>query len=112
MAHFAKVENGVVVDLIVINNDDCNGGDFPESESFGRAYIAMLAINDLRLNGEWFQTSYNDNFRGRLGQIGFVFDPDAGDHGEFIEPEGFFPPDLDSPTVLVDELEEIANASE
>lgn len=59
MAHFAKIENGVVTDLVVIANDDCGGGDFPESEPIGQAFIASLAQNDPRLEGSWVQTSYN-----------------------------------------------------
>jgi hypothetical protein len=59
MAHFAKVENGIVVDLIVIDNNDCGGGNFPQSEELGRQHILKLTENDDRLNGVWFQTSYN-----------------------------------------------------
>jgi hypothetical protein len=99
MAHFCKVENGVVTDLIVIDNADCGGGDFPESEPIGQAFIAQLAKGDPRLEGEWFQTSYNTKkgvhydsemkpddkggFRLNFGQIGYTFDKDAGEHGEF-----------------------------
>jgi hypothetical protein len=115
MAHFAKVENGTVVDLIVVGNDDCGGGDFPHSEPVGQAFIAALSAGDRRLKGTWLQTSYNDNFRGRLGQIGFGFDPDTGEHGEFIEPVGFFPPDPEPvtlPSASIDELEDIAHAGD
>jgi hypothetical protein len=84
MAHFARVDDGTVVDLIVVSDDDCGGGDFPDSEPIGQAFIAGLAAGDLRLEGTWLQTSYNDNFRGRLGQIGFTYDPDVD---EFLPPE-------------------------
>jgi hypothetical protein len=117
MAHFAKVENNKVVDLIVLANEDCGGGNFPESETIGRKFISKLAKNDARLNGTWYQTSYNtDNglyysegqkelyfdedenfigtngdpnkgFRFNFGQIGYTFDPDAGEYGEFYPPE-------------------------
>jgi hypothetical protein len=107
MAHFARVDDGTVVDLIVVDNDDCNGGEFPESEMFGRAFIATLAVNEPRLEGDWYQTSYNDNFRGRLGQIGFTYDADAD---VFVAPEGFEPEPI--PEVTVDELEEIADAGD
>ena len=97
MAHFAKVENGVVTDLIVVRNEDCDGGAFPASEAAGRAHIASLAETDPRLAGEWFQTSYNTRdgvhypdevggFRLNFGEIGFVFDKDAGQYGEFRPP--------------------------
>ena len=69
MAHFAKIENGVVTQVIVISNDDCGGGDFPKSEKAGQAFIASMG-----LEGEWLQTSYNAKFRGKFAAIGDVFD--------------------------------------
>ena len=65
MAHFAKIENGFVQQVIVVSNDDCGGGDFPESEPIGQAFIASLG-----LTGEWLQTSYHANFRGKYAGIG------------------------------------------
>lgn len=70
MAHFAKVENNIVQQVIVISNDDCGGGDFPESEPIGQAFIASLG-----LTGLWLQTSYNGNFRGCYAGPGFVYEP-------------------------------------
>jgi hypothetical protein len=61
MAHFAKIENNIVVEVLTINNDDCGGGDYPESEPIGQAFIASLGIA-----GEWLQTSYHANFRAYL----------------------------------------------
>jgi len=117
MAHFAKIKNGKVVDLIVVSNDDCGGGNFPESEPIGQAFIAELAKGDSRLKGYWVQTSYNTHeglhyseenieyyynennepiakngnlekaFRLNFGQIGHTFNPSAGEHGEFYPPE-------------------------
>jgi hypothetical protein len=65
MAHFAKIEGGTVREVFVISNSDCAGGDFPASESAGQAFIASLG-----LAGEWKQTSYNGNFRGKYAGIG------------------------------------------
>ena len=70
MAHFAQVTNGTVAQVIVVSNDDCAGGDFPESEAAGQAFIASLG-----LAGEWRQTSYNGNFRGTYAGIGYTYDP-------------------------------------
>jgi hypothetical protein len=42
MAHFAKINNGTVSQVIVVSNDDCAGGNFPESEAAGQAFIASL----------------------------------------------------------------------
>jgi len=50
VAHFARVENGVVQTVIVVGNDDA------PTEAAGKAFIASLG-----LDGEWVQTSYNSN---------------------------------------------------
>jgi len=71
MAHFARVEDGVVREVIVIDNENCGGDDFPESEPIGQDFIASIGIE-----GEWLQTSYNDNFRGLYAGIGYTYDPD------------------------------------
>jgi hypothetical protein len=68
MAHFAKVFNGVVQQVIVVANSDCAGGSLPESETAGQAFIASLG-----LDGEWIQTSYNNNFRGFYAGIGMLW---------------------------------------
>ena len=72
MAHFAKVENGVVQQVIVVADSDCGGGTFPASEPVGQAFIASLG-----LVGEWLQTSYNNNFRDKYAGIGYTYDADA-----------------------------------
>ena len=72
MAHFAKVENGVVREIIVIGNDDA------PTELAGQAFIASIG-----LDGEWLQTSYNANFRGRYAGIGDIYDAELD---EFVEP--------------------------
>ena len=69
MAHFAKVENGIVQQVNVINNAVLGDTDFPESEPIGQAFIASLGIT-----GEWKQTSYNANFRGKYAGIGDIYD--------------------------------------
>lgn len=69
MAHFAKVENGIVQQVIVVANSDCGNKEFPESEAVGQTFIASLG-----LEGEWFQTSYNSNFRGCYSGIGYTWD--------------------------------------
>jgi hypothetical protein len=69
MAHFANVENGVIREVIVVSNDDCGGGNFPTSEPIGQAFIASIG-----LVGQWKQTSYNANFRGKYAGIGDTYD--------------------------------------
>ena len=71
MAHFAEVdEYQIVRNVIVINNSDCGGGDFPDSEPIGQAFIA-----DIGIDGTWLQTSYNNNFRGQYAGQGMTYDP-------------------------------------
>lgn len=69
MAHFAKIENGTVTQVIVVANNDCGGGDFPQSEPIGQEFIRSIG-----LDGEWLQTSYNNNFRGSFAAIGYIYD--------------------------------------
>ena len=78
MAHFAHIQNGTVSQVIVVANADCGGGDFPESEPIGQALIASLG-----LAGEWKQTSYNNNFRGKYAGIGDTYDAELD---KFISP--------------------------
>lgn len=68
MAHFARIENGTVREVIVVSNDDA------PTEAAGKAFIANIG-----LNGEWVQTSYNSNpiegqDRGKYAGIGDVWD--------------------------------------
>lgn len=70
MAHFALVDDtNTVREVIVVGNDDCDGGTFPESELPGQQFIASIG-----LTGRWLQTSYHANFRGKYAGIGDVFD--------------------------------------
>ena len=81
IAHFARVEDGVVREVIVVDNKDCGNLDFPESEAVGQAFIRSIG-----LNGVWRQTSYNNNWRGKYAGQGDSFDEGLGDHGEFVSP--------------------------
>lgn len=65
MAHFAKIENKIVTQVIVINNKALGDLEFPDSEAVGQEFIASLG-----LDGTWKQTSYNANFRGVFAGIG------------------------------------------
>ena len=61
MAHFAKIENDIVIKVIVINNKDIQDDDGVEQVSVGVAFCKNLFGNDTT----WIQTSYNNNFRKR-----------------------------------------------
>ena len=84
MAYFAKLENNIVVQVISVSNDVCGEPTltFPQTESAGRAFIA----NTLKFDGEWKQTSFNNNFRGIYAGIGYTYDAVAD---EFISPQPY-----------------------
>ena len=62
MAHFARVEDGIVTEVLVVDNSE---------EHRGQEFLA----EDLGLGGTWVQTSYNGNFRFNYAGIGFSYDP-------------------------------------
>jgi len=80
MAHFAQVdEYQIVRNVIVVDNSDCGGGDYPDSEPIGQAFIASIGIE-----GDWLQTSYHGNFRGQYAGQGMTYDPVLD---EFVSPQ-------------------------
>lgn len=87
MAHFAKIENNVVTQVIVVNNEVLENKEFPESEPIGIAFCKSLYGEDT----EWRQTSYNNKFRGVYAGAGMIYDPVKD---EFITPE----PVVETPT--------------
>jgi hypothetical protein len=80
MAHFAQIADSIVQRVIVVSNNDCGGGDFPESEPVGQAFIASVG-----LDGEWLQTSYNNNFRGVFAGIGYTYDAELDKFVPLVE---------------------------
>jgi hypothetical protein len=72
MAHFARIENNIVREVIVINNEVLENKPFPESEPIGIAFCKSLYGEDT----EWLQTSYNGNFRGRCAGTGNIYNPE------------------------------------
>lgn len=81
MAHFAKIINNIVEEIIAISDNDCCGGVFPDSEICGQNFIKKLG-----LDGTWKQTSYNNNFRKKYAGIGFTYDEEQD---IFISPKPF-----------------------
>jgi hypothetical protein len=55
MAHFAKILNGIVTQVIVAEKDFINSG------KVGDEFL-------------WVQTSYNGNFRKNYGGVGYSYD--------------------------------------
>lgn len=79
MAHFARVENNIVREVIVINNEVLENKEFPESEPIGIAFCKSLFGEDT----EWLQTSYNSNFRGKYAGAGMIY---SAELDEFVYP--------------------------
>ena len=82
MGYFAEIgEDNKVKRVISVSNEVLNEPEFsfPDTEPFGRHFIS----NVLKLEGEWRQTSYNGNFRGRYAGIGFTYDRE---NDEFVDP--------------------------
>ena len=67
MAHFAKIENNIVVNVIVVHNNELLL-DGVENEAKGKEFCNKL------LGGEWLQTSYNNRIRKQYAGIGFAYD--------------------------------------
>ena len=86
MAHFAKVENGIVTQVIVVHNNELLV-DGVESEQKGKDFCNSL------FGGDWVQTSYNSNFRKQYAGIGFAYNSIAD---VFVSPQPYPSWTLDS----------------
>jgi len=65
MAHFAKIEDGIVTNVVVVDNaHEANGNEY---------------LNSIGLEGTWVQTSYNANFGGRFAGIGDTYNAKTGE---------------------------------
>lgn len=71
MAHFAKIENNIVTEVLVTDNDFPNEGYDWLVETFG---------------GTWVQTSYNGNIRKNFAGVGYIYDANLD---AFISPQPF-----------------------
>lgn len=69
MAHFAQIdESGLVVQVMVINNEDILDENGQESEAMGQQICNSI------FEGTWVQTSYNGTFRRNYAFIGGTYD--------------------------------------
>lgn len=70
MAHFAKIEDGVVTQVLVVHNsEELRGEEF---------------LNSIGLEGRWVQTSYNATFGGKFAAIGDTY---VASTGQFKSPK-------------------------
>jgi hypothetical protein len=82
MGYFAHVNSDHIVQQVISISNNVLGEptlSFPDTDAAGRAYIA----NTLCLEGEYRQTSYNGNFRGKYAAIGDIYDTELD---EFVSP--------------------------
>ena len=68
MAHFAQIENGIVKQVIVVNNNDILDEQGNESEVIGVNFCTDL------LGGTWIQTSINGSIRKNYAGVGSTYD--------------------------------------
>ena len=80
MAHFAKLENNKVVQVIVVSNQDILDENLKESEEKGIEFCSNL------LGGTWKQTSYNAKIRKNYAGVGYTYDETLD---AFIPPKPF-----------------------
>ena len=79
MAHYAKLNNGKVEQVIVVHNNELLV-DGVEVESKGAEFCTNL------FGGEWIQTSYNNKIRKQYAGIGYTYDADLD---IFIAPQPY-----------------------
>ena len=70
MAHFARIQDNIVREVIVINNEVIIDSNGVEQEQLGIDFCKSLYGQDT----EWVQTSYNGNFRGKYAGVGDMYD--------------------------------------
>ena len=70
MAHFAKIEDGFVREIIVVNNEVITDSNGVEQEQLGIDFCKSLYGQDT----EWVQTSYNATFRGAYASVSHFWD--------------------------------------
>lgn len=70
MAHFARIEDGFVREVIVVNNEVLTDETGNEQESLGVIFCKSLFGDET----VWVQTSYNGTFRGKYAANGDAYD--------------------------------------
>jgi hypothetical protein len=69
MAHFAQLDNNIVINIIVVHNNELLDQDGNEIEQKGIDFCKSLYGQDT----EWVQTSYNANFRKNYASGGGTY---------------------------------------
>lgn len=93
MAHFARVLDGYVVGVHVLNNSIITDENEIEKEELGQSFLANLYGYEPQ---EFVQCSYNSNFRGCYPGLGFSYD---------AKMDIFTPPPLPEPIEAAEAIE-------
>jgi len=80
LAHFVRLENGIVVQGIVVNNAELLDENGVENEQKGINFCSNL------LGGTWIQTSYNGKIRKNYAGVGYTYDETLD---AFVPPKPF-----------------------
>lgn len=86
MAHFAKILDGVVVQVVAVHNNELLV-DGIEVEQKGIDFCVEL------FGGDWVQTSYNNRIRKQYAGVGYTYDAVKD---QFVAPRPFPSWTLDS----------------
>jgi hypothetical protein len=70
MAHFARIEDGTVREVVVLSNDVICTEKGNDSELKGKKFLHGLYGAET----EWVQTSYNASFRSKFAGLGDLWD--------------------------------------
>lgn len=71
MAYFAQLDgNNIVINVIVIDDDNCLDGDGNHSEVVGIAFCKSL----IGQNTTWVETKEDGSIRNKYAGIGYTFD--------------------------------------
>jgi hypothetical protein len=88
MAHYAKLNEGNIVEQVIVIDNDKELTNGVEDESAGVAFCASITNHQ-----SWKKTSYNNNIRKQYAGIGFTYDPVKD---VFVAPQPFPSWSLDS----------------
>ena len=80
MAHYARIENNIVTQVIVIDNKDTADANGVEKEYIGAAFCERL------FGGDWKQTSYNGRIRKHYAGVGYTYNADID---AFVPPQPY-----------------------
>ena len=91
MAHFARIEDGIVHEIVVVNNDVLLNEAGIEKEELGIAFCKSIFGEDT----EWLQTSFNGSFRGLFAGLGMKYNSELDRFEVKILEEDDVPTDIE-----------------